>query len=313
MTIFITALSTYFLLKLILPFLKRNFAALPNHRSSHKSTVPSGGGIGFVLVGIGGMALSGNYSALLCLPLAIIGFWDDKVSLNPLFRYFVHLITALLLFFFSPIGINLYENNSFLIFIPFTIFYLLSSTAIINFINFMDGLDGLVGSCMAIIIAFFCITVDMSFLPLLGAIFGFLILNFPPAKLFMGDGGSTFLGAIFVLCLINTNSYEKSIALLLVGMPLLLDSSVCVIRRFLDGQKIFEGHSLHLFQRLHKAGWSHLGITSLYIFFTALIAISYIKFGLVSTFLAMFLSILFGFWVDKKYAIPFKSENNTAR
>ena len=306
MTLFLSALLTYFFLKLSLPFLKKNFADIPNHRSLHKYSIPSGGGIAFVIVGLLGTILYGNYSVLLCLPIAIVGFWDDKVSLNALFRYCIHLITASLLFFFSPIGIEIYQNLSPFLLIPFFIFYLISATAIINFINFMDGLDGLVGSCMALIVALFCLLVDNSFLPILGAILGFLILNWPPAKVFMGDAGSTFLGAIFVLFLLNTNSLEKSFALLFVGMPLLVDSSLCVIRRFLDQQVIFEAHSLHLFQRLHKAGWSHLKITSIYLMFSILIASTYLIFNIKSSLVVTLITILFGLWIDKKYAKPFK-------
>ena len=306
LTLFLPALLTYFLLKLSLPFLKDNFADLPNHRSLHKSSIPSGGGIVFVIVGMIWMTLSGNYSVLLCLPLAIVGFWDDKVSLNTLFRYFIHIITASLLFFFSPIGIQIYQNSSTFFLIPFFIFYLLCATAIINFINFMDGLDGLVGSCMALITAFFCVLVDNSFLPILGGILGFLILNWPPAKVFMGDAGSTFLGAMFVLFLLSTNSLEKSFALLFVGMPLLMDSSVCVMRRFFDRQKIFEAHSLHLFQRLYKAGWSHKKITSIYLIFSISIALTYLFLGIKSSLFATLITILLGMWIDKKYAKPFK-------
>ena len=306
MTVFLSALLTYFFLKLSLPFLKENFADMPNHRSLHKSSIPSGGGIIFVIVGIIGMILSNNYSVLLCFPLAIVGFWDDKVSLNGLFRYFIQLITASSIFFFSPIGIQIYQSVSPFFLIPFFILYLFLATAIINFINFMDGLDGLAGSCMALIIALFCIIVDNSFLPILGALFGFLILNWPPAKVFMGDAGSTFLGAIFVLLLLNTNSLEKSFALLFVGMPLLVDSSVCVIRRFLDRQKIFEAHSLHLFQRLNKAGWSHRKITSIYLIFSISIASIYLIFGIRSALIITLLNILLGLWIDKKFAVPFK-------
>ncbi len=307
MIVFLAAIFTYFLLKIILPFLINNFADKPNHRSSHKYSVPSGGGIGFVIVGTTGMALLGNFSAILCVPLALIGFWDDKVSLNARFRYIAQLITAIFLIFFSPIGIQIYQTINSILLITLLVNYLFVSTAIINFINFMDGLDGLVGSCMVIIISFYCITVDITFLPLVGALLGFLILNCPPAKVFMGDVGSTFLGAILVSCFLNTKSIEISLALLFISMPLLLDSSVCVVRRFFDGQKIFEAHSLHLFQRLHKAGWSHLKVTSIYIIFTTLISLTYLFFGLVSASIIVFATIYFGVWVDKKYAIPFKN------
>lgn len=306
MTVLVSATITYFFLKLILPFLSNNFADMPNHRSSHKYLVPTGGGIGFVIVGIVGMSLFGNYSAILCLPLAIVGFWDDKVSLNPIFRYFIQLITVSLLFFNSLMGIQIYQNASLLVFIPLFIFYLFSATAIINFVNFMDGLDGLLGASMVTIIFFYCIQVDNSFLPLLGSLLGFLKLNWPPAKVFMGDIGSTFLGAILVFCILNTNSFEKSFAILFISMPLLLDSSVCVIRRYFDGQRIFEAHSLHLFQRLHKAGWPHKKVTYLYLTFTTLISLTYLIFGLISALIIVIGSLFFGVWLDKKFAFPFE-------
>ena len=305
LVVLISALITYIFLKLLLPFLSKNFIDKPNSRSSHKENIPTSGGVGFAFIGSIGMMIFNNYTVLYCIPLALVGLWDDRVSLNRRFRYFVQIITSLLLFLSSPLGERIYEKLPLFTFIPFLLIYLIFASAFINFINFMDGLDGLVASCMSIIILVYALLVDQSYFALLGSIIGFLFLNWSPAKLFMGDIGSTFLGSVFVLCLLNSKSFNISFGLILIAMPLLLDAGVCVIRRFLDGQRIFDAHSLHLFQRLHKAGWSHSKVTLLYLSLTAFIACNYFFFGIYIAFIASILIFLFGCWLDKKYAIPF--------
>ena len=102
--------------------------------------VPTGGGIGFVIVGIVGMALYGNYSALLCLPLAIVGFWD--ISLNPIFRYFIQLLTVSLLFSLVQWDSIVWKYK--FIFVYSDLLMLFNCGDRLLAINFMDGLDGLV-------------------------------------------------------------------------------------------------------------------------------------------------------------------------
>ena len=305
MVILISAAITFCILRLILPFLGKYFISKPNARSSHELNIPTAGGIGFVLVGSIGMILLNNFSVLFCLPLALVGLWDDKVSLSPVFRYFVQLITCIVLFFNSSLGISFFHDLNLLIFIPLFVIYLIASTGIINFINFMDGLDGLVASCTGVFISLFAFLVDPTYFVLLGSLLGFLILNWHPAKLFMGDIGSTYLGSILVLCLLNAGNIMFSFALLLILMPLLLDAALSVIRRFIDGQIIFEPHSLHLFQRLHKAGWSHSKVSLLYLTSTLLITIIYYLFGIISAGIITGLIFFTGIWIDKKYASPF--------
>ena len=75
----------------------------------------------------------------------------------------------------------------------------------------------------------------------------------------MGDVGSTYLGAVFALLVLQASNWVESLALLLVATPLLGDACFCVLRRFVAGQRISK-HRLHLFQRLHQAGWSHARI-----------------------------------------------------
>jgi len=107
-----------------------------------------------------------------------------------------------------------------------------------------------------------------------GALLGFLLWNWSPAKVFMGDVGSTFLGAVFAGLVLQASSWPQALALLLVAMPLLADACLCVPRRLLAGQRVFQDHRLHLFQRLHQAGWPHARVSLTYIAATAVLAVA---------------------------------------
>ena len=72
-----------------------------------------------------------------------------------------------------------------------------------------------------------------------------------------GDVGSTFLGAVFAALLLQSSSWLEALGYLLVATPLLGDACLCVVRRLLTGQNVFEPHRLHLHQRLHQSGWPH--------------------------------------------------------
>ena len=73
----------------------------------------------------------------------------------------------------------------------------------------------------------------------------------------MGDVGSTYLGAVFAGLLLQASNWTDALCYLLLATPLLGDACLCVPRRLLAGQRVFKAHSLHLFQRLHQAGWTH--------------------------------------------------------
>ncbi len=88
-------------------------------------------------------------------------------------------------------------------------------TAVINFVNFTDGLDGLVAGCMAISLGAIAINGATGLWPLVGALAGFLIWNWAPAKVFMGDVGSTFLGAVFAGMVLQASSWPQALAMLL--------------------------------------------------------------------------------------------------
>ena len=310
----LAATANWCLLRLLIPSLRRSLLDQPNGRSSHRQPTPRGGGVAFVLVACFASALawlvsSSSASApfpllaapLLALPLALVGFLDDRHNLSASSRYGVQLATALVVILVSPlVALSLGQ-------LPLLALLVIAVTAVINFTNFMDGLDGLVAGCMAVAMTAAAIHLQAPWpiWALVGALLGFLFWNWSPAKVFMGDVGSTFLGAVFALLVLQASTWPEAFGLLFVATPLLGDACSCVPRRLLSGQQVFQAHRLHLFQRLHQAGWPHARVSSLYIAATAVLAIALIWGGLPWLIAFTLLELFIGGLLDQRVAVPF--------
>ncbi len=307
----------YMLVRQLLPLLSRRLPDTPNARSAHQCPTPRGGGLAFVLIAgltsvISGFAFGGlAWLPALALPLAFVGLADDRFDLPAALRYSVQLLTAVSFVVISP-WVQAWPWP--VLVLPVVV---LAITAVINFTNFMDGLDGLVAGCMVLMLTTsFVITcrglVSSSALfpiaALVGGLIGFLFWNWSPAKVFMGDVGSTFLGAVFAGLVLQQSSPLAALALLLVGFPLFGDAFFCVLRRGLAGQAVFRAHRLHLFQRLHQAGWSHARVAGLYIVATGLLALSLVLAGLPGVLTVAALELLLGLWLDRTVAVPFSAQ-----
>ena len=311
------AASSWLLLRAFFRQLRRNLLDQPNARSSHCQPTPRGGGIAFVAVSSvsSGLTLvSGQWAAvvglpLLAAPLAVIGFLDDRHNLPASWRYVVQLITAALMLGFSPLiqSVDPSVASGNWLLLPALALLVIAITAVINFTNFMDGLDGLVAGCMAVAIAALCLALKApwSTWALVGSLLGFLLWNWSPAKVFMGDVGSTFLGAVFAGLVLQTSSWPEAWCALLLATPLLADACICVPRRLLAGQRVFQAHRLHLFQRLHQAGWPHARVSLTYIAATAVLAVALLAGGLPWVCGVSVCELLLGVWLDKRLAVPF--------
>ena len=253
---------SWLLLRSLLPLLRRRLLDQPNRRSAHQVPTPRGGGISFVLVGCVLSPLLGQGAAawipLVCLPLALVGLLDDRFDLPAGARYVAQVATAAALIAMASTPLPGWSLPLILIAI----------TAVINFVNFMDGLDGLVALCGLLLMA------AAGQWLISGALAGFLIWNWSPARVFMGDVGSTWLGAVFAGLVLQQPTAESAATLLLVATPLLGDALICVLRRLGAGQPVFQAHRLHLFQRLQRAGWSHRQVACLYGAATTLLLVS---------------------------------------
>ena len=308
----ISIFVSYLIVYLTLPKLTYFIVDKPNSRSSHKIPKPTSGGISFVFSGVIITFTLGNILPLICLPLALVGLIDDLFKLKNKVRYVVQVFTAILLIKQSSLStIYLNDQNFGIILLSYGLL-ILFITAIINFINFMDGIDGLVCSCSIIILSVAALSINSSLWIIVGSLIGFLFWNWSPSKIFMGDIGSTFLGAVIAGNLIEINNSFPSLSLIFISSPLLADAFICVLRRLFAMQPIFKAHSLHLYQRLYQAGWDHSKITLQYLMATSFISIcSFFNWPILtfSSFVAVF---FYGCFLDRKFAIPFNESLRNA-
>ena len=296
-----------FLLSLLI---SRRMAGLRDHalldqpieRSAHTVATPRGGGLAIVTsltLWIAGLQLMGLLSIselliLLCaIPVAVTGFIDDFRGLPVRARLPVHLmvaVTALVLLGAPPLptllGLPVMVQSVLLI---------IALVWMLNLYNFMDGIDAIAAAqCLfvsagaAILLfdhhaglAWVCIGLFVVTL-------GFLTVNLPPAKLFMGDVGSTFLG-FFIGLLALVTHYQEILPIwvwpLLMG-TFVADTTYTLIVRAIAGHKVTEGHSTHAFQRLSRRFQSHgpvvliyMGINIVWLFPLAWLTTLYPQYG----------------------------------
>jgi UDP-N-acetylmuramyl pentapeptide phosphotransferase/UDP-N-acetylglucosamine-1-phosphate transferase len=261
---------------------------VPNPRSSHTQPTPRGGGIAFVAAFLvtsaiatfvvtakpGGTPSLLEGSILVLMPLWAVGAVDDARGLSVRLRYLVQLVSAgLAVFLFGPFpGFDALLGQLGAPWLT-PLLSVIAFTAVINFYNFMDGLDGLVGGCCAVQLAFFALYLNqLGWWLLVAALVAFLFWNWPPAKIFMGDSGSTVLGGAVGLALLGTPDARTMWWAGAVTAPLLGDAVLTLLRRLFKRENIFDAHRSHVYQRLNQSGWSHGRVASIYVALTMLIA-----------------------------------------
>ena len=189
-----------------LPFMVRLLPDMPNSRSLHSQLIPRGGGAVFALLML--LLLLSHifdywqwpFSLYISLiPLILVGLLDDKYNMSSLSRFSVQLLTGAIVV--SQSTLYSLANQLDAAFLPYLIFLFLVFlfASIVNFVNFMDGMDGLVSGCFIfyLLAASFTTCDSRGLMLLVGSLTGFFFWNWCPAKVFMGDVGSTFLGAVF--------------------------------------------------------------------------------------------------------------------
>ena len=274
--------STTYLIK---EYLGQTLIDIPTDRSSHKNPTPRGGGLGFIvtflLTNTSTLFIHSlntlNFTAiwLILIPLSIVGFLDDRYNLSAGLRYLVQLSVAAIAIYAFPTlplpGLNTLGLTGQILEAVITA---IAFTALINFYNFMDGLDGLVASVTALQLGFLALYLHQPLWWLLAAaLLGFLYWNWSPAKVFMGDVGSTVLGATIGIALLNSPNPGQLWSALPITLPLIGDAIYTLIRRLLKRENIFQAHRTHLYQRLQQSGWTHSQVAIAYLLLTSLIAL----------------------------------------
>lgn len=256
---------------------------IPNFRSSHSEPTPRGGGVAVVatfLAAVALFAILGLVEVRTSLGItvsggcvAILGFLDDRGGLSARLRLGFHFVASAVLLFFLPGTPSLSLFGSDLQFV-----WLLYGVAalylvwMLNLYNFMDGIDGLAGVeavtvCLSMVVLYFLAGhTELMYYPLLMACAaaGFLWFNYPPAKIFMGDAGSGFigfcLGGFSLLGLLAGQEFFWS-WLILLGV-FIVDASVTLIRRAARGEKVWNAHRTHAYQYASRHYDGHRVVTN---------------------------------------------------
>jgi Fuc2NAc and GlcNAc transferase len=258
---------------------------IPNLRSSHAAPTPRGGGLAIVAAFLA--AVTGLMSAAM-LPfniagvliggggaIALTGYLDDRRTLPSSVRFCVHIVAATFAVIIvggiseqtmRRLGLQGHWLGSLLGLVALTWFT--------NLFNFMDGIDGIAGSEAVFVAAAGALLnwrfggdagLTAAMLVLAAAALGFLIWNWPPARIFMGDVGSGFLGfAIGVLGLAaSRHSAVPLEAWAILGGVFFVDATVTLVRRIIRGDRWLEAHRTHAYQILASRWQAHLPVTAL--------------------------------------------------
>jgi len=256
---------------------------IPNDRSSHKTPTPRGGGIGIVAAFLAGLVLFAAIGIVdlatsvslggAGLVVAIVGFVDDHGSIRARWRLLAHFSAAAwalawlggfppVRFLGMPADLGWFGHILALVYLVW----------MLNLYNFMDGIDGIaglealsVGLGATVIYSFRGLAGQDWALPALLALAagGFLIWNFPPAKIFMGDAGSGFLGLLLGLMSIQAAWNGSGLFwswVILLGV-FVVDATVTLMRRLLRGEKLYEAHRSHAYQHAAQRFGSHQFVT----------------------------------------------------
>ena len=252
----------------------RGLVDRPNPRSSHTGVVASGGGLLLLLAAGVGLALipvpwSGAALALAAGAVLVggVGLWDDRRGVSPPIRLAFQVLAASILVWHTgglahlplppPLDLEIGKFGGTIA--------ILWIVAVVNFYNFLDGIDGLaslqgVVTGAGVAAAAWAPFSSALAVALAGGCLGFLLHNWSPARVFLGDVGSGALGFCFAAAPFLAPAELRPSAVLFVAFSLwlfLADATLTLFRRLLRGARIHEAHREHLYQLLVVGGWSH--------------------------------------------------------
>ncbi len=244
---------------LLSPLAQGWFLDVPNHRSLHRSPIPRTGGIAIVLGVLASLIwLPGFHVMTVCLAmLGAISLLDDWRGLHQGLRLSVHLLVAL-----AFLVLSWRDSNPLVVLLA-----VLAVGWMTNLYNFMDGSDGLAGGMAVLGFGFYALAAWIGessqfatvCLCIAAAVLPFLVLNFSPSRIFLGDAGSIPLG--FLAGALGVQGWlqgEWSLWFpILVFSPFIVDASMTLARRVMRGERFWQPHRDHYYQRLIRLGWSH--------------------------------------------------------
>ena len=275
------ALASALLVRAVRDFANRRaLLDRPNDRSSHSIAKPRVGGVGVVVpvLAVGaGLVAAGRAPVTLLLPLAataliaLLGLADDVKPLPARIRFGVQLALASLVVAASWNRLPA-AAGALGAWLPVPVLAVLAVLWIVwltNLYNFMDGIDGLAGAqaliaglgLAAVAASLGAGTTGWLLLALAGSSLGFLLFNFPPASIFLGDVGATAIGFFFGVLPLFPEARPVPVELVALSLSLfVLDATLTLLRRVARGEKWYTPHRTHLYQRPVVAGVGHRAV-----------------------------------------------------
>lgn len=249
----------------------RQIVAEENHRSMHKGRVPVGGGLPLLVAASGTFLAIWPYQGIpwTLMPalaaLATVSWRDDIAAVNPILRLGIHAAASAAAVLSLPADALVFQG-----WVPYALDRLVAGLAVvwlINLTNFMDGIDGIAGVEIAAI-AFGYVAVSFAAdhgtglyhgaaLAVTGASLGFLLWNWSPARIFMGDVGSVPLGFFAGVLMLDLAIRHSLAAALILPLYFVADATITLFRRLLSGARPWEAHRTHYYQRAAAALGSH--------------------------------------------------------
>ncbi|MCR4376647.1 MAG: undecaprenyl/decaprenyl-phosphate alpha-N-acetylglucosaminyl 1-phosphate transferase [Rhodospirillales bacterium] len=264
----------------------------PNERSSHSNPTPRSGGIAIVMtffIGLAVFRLMGDDAALeqdyfwtfagAAALIAVVSIFDDLADMSFRAKLGAQAFAAIIVMAFGVVVDQLYVPGLGQVQLgvwgyALTFLWIVGLT---NAFNFMDGIDGIAaGTALVASVAFAAVTLSQgsSFIYLVslivaGSVAGFLFWNWQPAKIFMGDSGSQFLGFVLAVLAVIAGRFDASHTSYLV-MPLLFghfiwDTAYTFFRRLKNGERVTQAHRTHLYQLMTQMGLQHVHVTLVYL------------------------------------------------
>ena len=282
---------------------KLSMVDIPNDRSSHEVLTPSGGGIVFIIISYLGML---GYFLLNDIPdfkllvillgalaIGFVGWLDDFKKLSAKIRFGIQIFIVLISSIFLPViwtAVPIVAEKAVII---------LAWVWFINLFNFIDGTDAYAAQeavfiCIGLSVLNFSIGYIALILGL--AVLGFLRVNYPKAKIFMGDTGSIFLGYILGGFMILSIAEHKMtiIQAAVLSSLFAVDASYTLIKRGLQGKKVWKAHREHWYQRLNITGARHKVIFYIGITYNLIIMLLLVsnKLELINNFMLLVLALI---------------------
>ncbi|MCK9380221.1 MAG: glycosyltransferase family 4 protein [Sulfuritalea sp.] len=261
--------------------LSRQLLDRPNGRSSHSIATARGGGVAIVVAFLAALLVSGEdisepaTIALLFggIGVAVVGFVDDLGHIPARWRLSAHFLCAVWILYW--IGVPRLEWMGITVDLGAlgAVLAALYLVWMLNLYNFMDGIDGIAGTEAVTVGAGGTLAYWLAAMPpasgvglpalLAAAALGFLVWNYPPAKIFMGDAGSGFLGLILGALSLHAAVVRPVLLwcwLVLLGV-FIVDATVTLIRRLLRGERVYEAHRSHAYQHASREFGAHRPVT----------------------------------------------------